>query len=325
MNVDWQKVSTYEGRKVVVQCGVFKTKRRGKEKPRPKKRRNLSLFPPVGNMKNAGALKGGGKAGFGFEVGGRHFNNLECAYICGVYSGSAPDGASPEGRAAFERTCAEIQEKIRLEKNGLYAKKRWRFGVDGHEWALDYRRTDWKDGSWHYEWMLYLWTLKIRQVPAFRAMVRRIARGWAVVEATPHGPKMPLADPSDELVRQYDGDGWGCVRVRLPDGTLGWIGRNHFGVIASECAAALREHRAPQVDVDELRRRHIRLFGEELPIENPEPFPKDGSWDAADRRAHLSRIGKMSTERKRASSAKNLRDYRLSRKQARPLTDPTAS
>ena len=263
-NVDWQKVETYEGRKVVVSCGVFRRKRKkkGAKKAPARKRRNLSLYPPIGNMRNSGALKGGGKADFGFEVGGRHFHSLECAYICGVYSGTAPEGASAEERAAFERTCAETQERIRKEKNALYAKKRWREGKAGHEWARAYRRPDWKDGSWHYEWMLYLWTLKIRQVPAFRATIRRIARTWAVVEESPHGPTKPLANPADdELVRKCDGDGWGCVRVRRPDGSLAWRGRNHFGVIAMECAAALREHRSPDVDVAELRRRRIRLFG----------------------------------------------------------------
>ncbi|MBQ7525385.1 MAG: hypothetical protein IJT09_03040 [Abditibacteriota bacterium] len=151
--VDWQKVETYEGRKVVVSCGVFRRKRKkkGAKKAPARKRRNLSLYPPIGNMRNAGALKGGGKADFGFEVGGRHFNSLECAYICGVYSGTAPEGASAEECAAFGRTCAEIQERIRKEKNALYAKKRWREGKAGHGWAQSYRRQDWKDGSWHYE------------------------------------------------------------------------------------------------------------------------------------------------------------------------------
>lgn len=307
-NVDWQKVETYEGRKVVVSCGVFRRKRKkkGAKKAPARKRRNLSLYPPIGNMRNAGALKGGGKADFGFEVGGRHFHSLECAYICGVYSGTAPEGASAEERAAFERTCAEIQERIRKEKNALYAKKRWREGKAGHGWTQAYRRPDWKDGSWHYEWMLYLWTLKIRQVPAFRATIRRIARTWAVVEESPHGPTKPLADPAnDELVRKCDGDGWGCVRVRRPDGSLSWRGRNHFGVIAMECAAALREHRRPDVDVAELRRRRIRLFGEELRIEDPEPFPKDGSWDETDRREHARRAGSRTSERKKAASAAN--------------------
>ena len=133
--------------------------------------------------------------------------------------------------------------------------------------------------------MLYLWTLKIRQVPAFRAMIRRIARTWAVVEESPHGPTKPLADPADdELVRKCDGDGWGCVRVRRPDGSLAWRGRNHFGVIAMECAAALREHRR---------------------IEDPEPFPKDGSWDETDRREHARRAGSRTSERKKATSAAN--------------------
>ena len=154
--------------------------------------------------------------------------------------------------------------------------------------------------------MLYLWTLKIRQVPAFRAMIRRIARTWAVVEESPHGPTKPLADPADdELVRKCDGDGWGCVRVRRPDGSLAWRGRNHFGVIAMECAVALREHRSPDVDVAELRRRRIRLFGEELRIEDPEPFPKDGSWDETDRREHARRAGSRTSERKKATSAAN--------------------
>ena len=251
-------------------------------------------------------LLSGGKADFGFEVGGRRFNSLECAYICGVYSGTAPEGASAEERAAFERTCAEIQERIRGETNALYAKKRWREGKAGHGWTQAYQRPDWKDGSWHYEWMLYLWTLKIRQVPAFRATIRRIARTWAVVEESPHGPTKPLADPAnDELVRKCDGDGWGCVRVRRPDGSLSWRGRNHFGVIAMECAAALREHRGPDVDVAELRRRRIRLFGEELRIEDPEPFPKDGSWDETDRREHARRAGSRTSERKKAASATN--------------------
>lgn len=304
-DVDWQAIRTYEGRKIVVSCGTIKTKPRGAEKPRPRKRRDLALFPPLGNMKNGGPWRRGeADADFGVRVGGRLFSNLECAYICGVYSGSAPAGASSAERARFEAACADIQERIRLERNGLLAKRRWRFGRDGHGWALAYARPDWSE-PWHYEWMLYLWTIKIRQSPEFRAMVRRVAKGWSIVEAAPRAPKKPLEAPTEERIRARDGDGWGCVRVRRPDGSLAWVGRNHFGVIAMECAAALREFRAPDVDVAGLRRRRIRLFGEEFPFFDPDPFPKDAAWDAADRRKHCCRAGARTSDRKRASSAAN--------------------
>ena len=313
-NVDWQKVRTYEGRKVVVSCGAIKTKRRGRAKPRERKRRNLALFPPFGNMKNGWKLPDGRTLDFGVRVGGRLFRNLECAYICGVYSGTAPEGASAEERARFEAACADIQERILRDGNGLLAKRHWRFGRGGDDYAaaLAYRRTDWAE-PWHYEWMLYLWTLKIRQSREFRDMVRRVAKGWSIVEKAPKAPERPLEEPTepsaaetfDEQVRARDGDGWGCVRVRRPDGSLVWRGRNHFGVIAMECAAALHEHRRPDVDVAELRRRRIRLFGEELRIEDPEPFPKDDSWDEADRREHARRAGSRTSERKKATSAAN--------------------
>jgi hypothetical protein len=313
-DVDWQKVRTYEGRKVVVSCGAIKTKPRGKAKPRERKRRNLALFPPLGNMKNGWALPGRGTVKAGIEVGGRAFENLECAYICGVYSGTAPEGASAEERARFEAACADIQERIRLEDNGLLAKQHWRFGRGGDDYAAAaaYRRTDW-DEPWHYEWMLFLWTLKIRKSREFRDMVRCVAKGWSIVEKAPMAPKRPLEEPTgldaaeklDEQVRALDGDGWGCVRVRRPDGSLAWVGRNHFGVIAMECAAALHEHRSPEVDVAELRRRRIRLFGAVLSFEDPEPFPKDGSWDEADRRDHARRAGSRTSERKKATSAAN--------------------
>ena len=227
-DVDWQKVETYGGRKVVVSCGAFKTKRRGKAKPRECRRRNLALFPPLGNMKNGWEAPGRGKIDFGVEVGGRVFKNLECAYICGVYSGTAPEGASAEERARFEAACADIQERIRLEENGLFAKKRWRQdkerSLKGFEWAHAHVRPDW-DEPWHYEWMLYLWTLKIRQSREFRAMVRRVAKGWSIVEKAPKAPERPLEEPTDAQIRALDGDGWGCVRVRRPDGSRRGRGR----------------------------------------------------------------------------------------------------
>ena len=316
-DADWERIRTYEGRKVVVSCGAIKTKRRGKAKPRARKRRNLALFPPIGNMKNGWTMPDGRELDFSVRVGGRLFKNLECAYICGVYSGTAPDGASEAERARFEAVCADIQERIGREQNGFLAKRHWRDGRGGtdHAAALAYRRTDWSE-PWHYEWMLYLWTIKIRQSDEFRDMIRRVAKGWAIVEQSPDAPKKPLVNPTDEQIRALDGDGWGCVRVRRPDGSLAWVGRNHFGVIAMECAAALREHRAPDVDVAELRRRHIRLFGEEFRFFDPDPFPKDSSWTADNRREHCRRAGARTSERKKKSSAEN------GRKGGRPRKRP---
>lgn len=107
----------------------------------------------VGNMLNESVV-----------VNGSQFANSECAYISGIYS-------------CGDTNSNQIQIELAKHRNGLFAKKKFRYRVNEY---CELKRTDWQD--FNVEWMKYVIKCKIETNPQFRQLLLSIPENVMIVE-----------------------------------------------------------------------------------------------------------------------------------------------
>lgn len=98
------------------------------------------------------------------EVAGVKFANSENAYISGIYSSG-------------DEQSNEVQQILAKHRNGLFAKKMYRYRVNEY---CELKRSDWQD--WNVEWMKFVIMCKIKSNPQFRQLLLSIPDNVMLVE-----------------------------------------------------------------------------------------------------------------------------------------------
>ena len=293
MKIDWDAVQTYTGGKVAIIRKAGSRRRRaigatdGKAVPKLRVR-SVDL-----------------EDGFGVEVNGEHFKTLEAAFVAGCYSAHGVIGGATG--VSFYRA-REIQRKIQEGTLADWSKRDWTIRVAGgtinvNDWRERAGDTNpflglrprsvaemkWKDWTapGFCDWLLFLVWSKIEQRPDFAKRIRAIPKKWTVLE----------------LVE--DGDGgkarmWGCREIE----TGVFRGANNLGKIVMECRDAIRERRAPRIDIDALNDCGIYLFNKSrLKFAPPKPLPHSASER---QREHCRKAGSVKSEAKAEAVRKNI-------------------
>lgn len=103
-------------------------------------------------------------------VNGIQFANSECAYIAGIYS-------------LGDTSSNQVQLKLAQHRNGLFAKKLYRYRVNEY---CELKRTDWQD--FNIEWMKYVIKCKIESNANFRELLLSIPDNVVIVEEVSFQP-----------------------------------------------------------------------------------------------------------------------------------------
>ena len=110
--------------------------------------------------------------GYGFDLYNEHFNNSECAYMCGLFSLNTPK-------------CIEIQRELQASDNGYNAKKEIRGGYEKR--AKECVRTDWS--TFNVEWMKFVVWKKCKGNKEFSKMLLAIPQNAIIVENSTYHKK----------------------------------------------------------------------------------------------------------------------------------------
>ena len=243
--------------------------------------------------------------GSGVDVNGEHFETLEAAYVAGCYSAHGVMGRATG--VSFYRA-REIQRRIQEGTLAEWSKRDWlirpgREIINVNEWreregdanpwtglrpglVAEMKWKDWTAPGFC-DWLLFLVWSKIGQNPGFAKRIRDIPKKWTVLE----------------LIEDGDGGNartWGCREIE----TGVFQGANNLGKIVMECRDAMRERRAPRMDVDALNACGICLFStSRLAFAPPELLPHSASER---QREHCRKAGRVKSEAKAAAVRKNI-------------------
>lgn len=209
---------------------------------------------------------------YGFDLFNEHFQNSECAYICGLFSLNTPK-------------CIEIQRELQASDNGYSAKKDIRGGYEKR--AKECVRADWT--SFNVEWMKYVVWTKCHQNKEFRKMLLGIPQNAIIVENSTYHKKPKQGEDraafwgarNYELEKKRDIIERSVIlanpkltkkeleekvnKARNSIHTFGqWEGTNCMGKILTLCKYHLHNHTELPINYDLLRSKHIYLFGKLL-------------------------------------------------------------
>ena len=122
--------------------------------------------------------------GYPLIVGNQRFENSECAYIGGLYSSKGKESE-------------DIQRLLSTHKNGLFAKKTFRYRDNEY---CKFKRQDWED--YNIEFMKYIILCKITTNEDFRNLLLSIPDNVMLIE------DVSFMNGSNRLV-------WGCENNEL--------------------------------------------------------------------------------------------------------------
>jgi len=203
--------------------------------------------------------------GYPLIVGNQRFENSECAYIGGLYSSKGKESE-------------DIQRLLSTHKNGLFAKKTFRYRDNEY---CKFKRQDWED--YNIEFMKYIILFKIKTNADFRNLLLSIPDNVMLIE------DVSFMNGSNRLV-------WGCennelkkikkeklkvLKQRLIEENIAynkqfrqllfnrfhhgiWKGHNIMGKILTYFMTCMKNNIEPKIDFDLLRNMDIYWFGEKL-------------------------------------------------------------
>ena len=202
------------------------------------------------------------------EVNGIKFANSECLYICGLYS----DGNTQS---------TQIQNTLAMHRNGLFAKKNFRYRTNDY---CQYKRSDWTD--FNVEWMKYVIKCKVDSNPQFRQLLLNIPDDVMLVEDVSFQPatsttrlfwgaenlelKRVKKDSLKKLKKILKDDGityrkeYGKVLYNSIFNIGFYQGINMMGKILTYMMICLKNGVEPVIDYDFLNNKDIWLCGEKL-------------------------------------------------------------
>lgn len=202
------------------------------------------------------------------EVNGIKFANSECLYICGLYS----DGNTQS---------TQIQNTLATHRNGLFAKKNFRYRTNDY---CQYKRSDWTD--FNVEFMKWVIKMKIDSNPQFRQLLLSIPSNVMIVEDVSFQPATSAtrlfwgAENSelkcmkkeslkklkkilfDKGIKYSKEDGKYLYNSIFNNGT--YYGINMMGKILTYMKICLKEGFQPEIDYDLLNSKDIWLCGKKL-------------------------------------------------------------
>ena len=201
-------------------------------------------------------------SGFPFQLNGVEFQNSECAYISGLFSGN-------------DAMHFELQRQLKDCTNGLMAKRAIR-RPNKH-----LARADWEE--FNIQWMLYVVWTKCCQSDGFRQLLLSIPQDAVIIEdsttqagrtATVWGTRnaeLKQLEKQAKVELKAQGFKKAAIKRTLDSRRLGewsrigaFVGQNIMGKILMLCRDALRNHQEPTIDYDLLRSKRIYLLGQLL-------------------------------------------------------------
>jgi predicted NAD-dependent protein-ADP-ribosyltransferase YbiA (DUF1768 family) len=205
-------------------------------------------------------------SGFPFLLEGVWFQNSECAYIAGEFSGGTPEQQA-------------IQRELAQSDNGFKAKK-CLSRPNKHLW-----RKDWEE--LRVQWMLYVVWAKCRGNADFRNLLLALPENAEIIEDSTDqtsttaqfwGTKnAELRRLTRSAKRQLLAQGMTkkavkaeLARLRLTEwrGVGEYVGLNMMGRILKQCQLALLHHTEPEIDYRLLASKRINLLGHILTFEH---------------------------------------------------------
>lgn len=222
-------------------------------------------FSKGGDMRNGRSLAVGNMVGgFPFTMEGVRFNNSECAYIAGLFSGGEPESIA-------------IQRQLANCSNGLMAKRGIR---KPNEKKM---RKDFF--TFNIEWMLYVVWCKCVGNADFRRLLLAFPKDSVILEDVSSHPRSTgniwgccndlLKERIKAKKNELKNQGLGKTEIdrQLDALRLGewskegeFVGQNIMGKVLMVCRDALRAGTTPAIDLELLRNAQINFFGTVLPF-----------------------------------------------------------